>query len=77
MVMSLRGWNKWTYSMSIDYRLKLNHREQSEGKNGKLAQLYLFFHPQDSVQPQPSKVCSWIAVVSMQEASGHKQGNCS
>lgn len=55
---SLRGWNKWTYSMSIEYRMNHNHSELSEGKNEKLAQLHLFFHPQDTGELQSTKVSS-------------------
>ena len=55
MSLSLRGWNKWTYSMSIEYRVNYSHSELSEGKNEKLAQLHLFFHPQDSGELQSKK----------------------
>lgn len=40
--------------MSIGYRM--NHSELSEGKNGKLAQLHLFFHAQDSGELQSTQV---------------------
>lgn len=33
MVMSLRGWNKWICSMSVDNRMKHSHNWLSEGKN--------------------------------------------
>lgn len=48
--------------MDLQHVHRLEAEDQSQRtvrrKNGKLAQLYLFFHPQDSLQPLPSKVCS-------------------
>lgn len=57
MSLSLRGWNKWTYIMSIEYRMSHSHSELLVGKN-KLAQLHLFFHAQDSGELQSTEVLS-------------------
>lgn len=56
MSLSLRGWNKWTYSVSIEYRMNHSHNELSEGTKEKLAQLHLVFHPQDSGELQSTEV---------------------
>lgn len=53
--------------------LQLSHREQSEGENGKLAQLYLFFHAQDCAAPAKQSVLSGIAVAACRRP-GHKWG---
>ena len=58
--------------MSAEYRMNHSDSELSEGKNEKLAQLHLFFHPEDPGELQSTEVCSLISVVSMQQAGDHK-----
>lgn len=62
--------------MSIEGEMNHSHSELSERKNEKLAQLYLFFHPQDSGELQSTKVFSDFCG---QHAGrrGSQIGNCS